>query len=149
MLQNPTEPETQLLSCFFYEQNKATLHTDSDLMPSVKKVWSSWNYRTELIDNKLVASCNYWMNSLQDVSKQQNYFVTINDPGTIKKEAIIKEIMYEHPVFTVEAMQAQQHLSKLNENGQLYFCGSYFRYGFHEDALMSANAVCDLIEMQQ
>ena len=149
MLQNPTDPETQLLSCFSYQQNKATLHTDSDLMPSVKKVWSSWNYRTELIDNKLVASCTYWMNSLQDVSKQKNYFVTINDPGTIKKAAIIKEIMYEHPVFTVEAMQAQQHLSKLNENGQLYFCGSYFRYGFHEDALMSANAVCDLIEMQQ
>lgn len=53
--------------------------------------------------------------------------------------------MYEHPVFTVEAMQAQQNLAQLNNNGQIYFCGSYFRYGFHEDALMSANAVCDLI----
>ena len=84
MLQNPTELDTQLLSCFSYQQNKATLHTDSDLMPSVKKVWSSWNYRTEIIDKNLVASCTYWMNSLQDVSKQKNYFVTIIIPGTIK-----------------------------------------------------------------
>lgn len=145
MLKHPDDLQAKLLSPFTYQQNKATLHTDESIMPKIKKVWSSWNYRTEEINGQLISSCTYWMNSLQDVSKKENYFVTINDPGIVAKGKIVKELMYEHPVFTVEAMQAQQNLALLNNNGQIYFCGSYFRYGFHEDALMSANAVCDQI----
>lgn len=145
MVSNFGTIDKSLLAPFAYQKNTATLHTDAAIMPTVKKVWSSWNYRTEIINRQLVASCTYWMNSLQGVSKQKDYFVTINNPGSIKKADIIKEVVYEHPVFTVEAMETQKLLPKLNENGQLYFCGSYFRYGFHEDALMSANAVCDLI----
>ncbi len=145
MLKNPDDLQQKLLAPFIYQKNKATLHTDAGIMPKIKKVWSSWNYRTEKINGNITASCTYWMNSLQDVSKNENYFVTINDPEIVDKGKIIKELMYEHPVFTVEAMQAQQNLAQLNNNGQIYFCGSYFRYGFHEDALMSANAVCDLI----
>jgi uncharacterized protein len=145
LLSDASDKEKQLLLPFQYQLNKATLHTDASIMPNVRSVWSSWNYRTEIVKNELVASCTYWMNSLQDVSKKKNYFVTINDPGCIDKQHIIKEIMYEHPVFTVEAMQAQARLPELNQNGRLYFCGSYFRYGFHEDALMSANQVCDII----
>lgn len=145
LLSDASDKEKQLLLPFQYQLNKATLHTDASIMPNVRSVWSSWNYRTEMIQNELVASCTYWMNSLQDVSKKKNYFVTINDPGCIDKQHIIKEIMYEHPVFTVEAMEAQARLPELNQNGRVYFCGSYFRYGFHEDALMSANQVCDII----
>ncbi len=145
MLTDINEREQRLLEPFKYQKNTATLHTDASIMPNVKKVWSSWNYRTEKIDDKLVSSCTYWMNSLQGVSEKNNYFVTINNPGSIDRQKVIKEIIYEHPVFTVEAMETQQFLPDLNNNGHLYFCGSYFRYGFHEDALMSANQVCDMI----
>ena len=83
------------------------------------------------------------MNSLQGVSKKKNYFVSINSlEGTVDKAKIIKEIEYEHPLFDVEAMKAQDRLHELNRTGPVYFCGSYFKYGFHEDAYASAVELC-------
>jgi predicted NAD/FAD-binding protein len=83
------------------------------------------------------------MNSLQGVSEKQHYFVSINAlDGTIAPEKIIREIDYEHPLFDVPAINAQKELQTLNEAGPLYFCGSYFRYGFHEDAYASAVELC-------
>ena len=83
------------------------------------------------------------MNSLQGVSDRKNYFVSINPvEGRVAKEKVIKTIVYEHPLFDVPAMKAQEDLPKLNEAGPIYFCGSYFRYGFHEDAYMSAVELC-------
>ena len=140
MISNPTEDEKRLLSKFNYQVNIATLHTDESVMPKTKRAWSSWNYR---IDKDLNPSTIYWMNSLQQVSEKKNYFVSINGGNTIDKKKTIKTINYTHPLFDVEAMKAQKELPKLNENGPLYFCGSYFRYGFHEDALMSSVDLCN------
>ncbi|HLC83954.1 MAG TPA: NADP transhydrogenase subunit alpha, partial [Bacteroidia bacterium] len=91
----------------------------------------------------VAATTIYWMNSLQGVSKKKNYFVSINAiPGSVDKKKIIQEIDYEHPLFDVSTMKAQDELHKLNESGPLYFCGSYFKYGFHEDAYASAVNLC-------
>jgi len=143
MLDAPTADEQRLLKNFKYQTNIATLHTDESIMPKTKRVWSSWNYRVEEKQGQTFASTIYWMNSLQNVSKKKNYFVSINDPGSIDPSKIIKTIEYEHPLFDVDAVKAQAELHKLNQNGPVYFCGSYFRYGFHEDALKSAVELCE------
>ncbi len=139
ILEQPTKDEQRLLSVFQYQKNSATVHTDESIMPINKKVWSSWNYRIEKKNGIQHPSTIYWMNKLQGVSENKNYFVSINaTPGSIDKRKIIKEIDYEHPLFDVPAMKAQAELHKLNETGPLFFCGSYFKYGFHEDAYASA-----------
>ncbi|HVX51527.1 MAG TPA: FAD-dependent oxidoreductase [Chitinophagaceae bacterium] len=143
LLAIPTGDEQRLLSPFKYQQNIATVHTDKNVMPRNKKVWSSWNYRIEEANGKLLPTTIYWMNSLQGVSKNKNYFVSINAiPGSIDAQKVIKQIIYEHPLFDVPAIQAQQHLHALNLRGPLYYCGSYFKYGFHEDAYSSAVELC-------
>lgn len=143
MLENPTAEQTRLLSPFQYQYNKATVHTDESIMPRAKKAWSSWNYRIEERDGKQIPTTIYWMNSLQGVSDKHNYFVSINAlDGTIDPSKIIREYDYEHPLFDVPAINAQEELETLNENGPLYFCGSYFKYGFHEDAYASAVNLC-------
>jgi len=79
------------------------------------------------------------MNALQNVSKKRNYFVSIN--GDVPAGEVLYETVYEHPVFTLEAMRAQTELPTLNTrspNQRTFFCGSYFRHGFHEDAYASA-----------
>jgi predicted NAD/FAD-binding protein len=82
------------------------------------------------------------MNSLQGVSERQDYFVSINRPGSIDPARVLRTIAYEHPLFNLGALRAQRDLPGLNAVGGgatgTYFAGSYFRYGFHEDALMSA-----------
>ena len=139
MLGDPTTEEIRLLSPFKYQPNKATLHTDDYAMPKTKLSWAAWNYRVEKDKSgETKPSTIYWMNRLQGVSKKKNYFVSINDAGGIDSNKIIKEIEYEHPLFTVETATAQKELFKLNQNKISFFAGSYFRYGFHEDAFMSA-----------
>jgi uncharacterized protein len=142
ILSNPYPEEVMLLSQVKYQKNIATLHSDSSVMPKNRNVWSSWNYRIDRVGSELKPSCIYNMNKLQQVSDRENYFVSINDPGTVREEKIHRVIEYEHPIFTLNAMHAQPKLSGLNKNGPLYFCGSYFRYGFHEDAFTSAIDLC-------
>jgi uncharacterized protein len=145
LLDEPTAGQQRLLSCFKYQHNKATIHTDERVMPKTRPVWSSWNYRIVKKENVEASSTIYWMNSLQGCSERKNYFVSINESGEVDSKKILREIDYTHPLFDVPAIRAQKELPKLNEAGPLYFCGSYFRYGFHEDALMSSVDLCGSI----
>jgi len=142
LLEQPTAIEKRLLSTFKYQYNKAVLHTDESIMPKAKLAWSSWNYRIQQQDGKLQPSTIYWMNRLQQVSDKKNYFVSINPHHNLDEKKIITEIDYEHPLFDVPAINAQTQLNNLNQKGPVYFCGSYFKYGFHEDAFASAVNLC-------
>ena len=143
LIENKTSLQENLLSKFKYQENIATLHTDEEVMPELKRVWSSWNYRIEEKKGNNCASTIYWMNRLQKVSAKKNYFVSINDPGNIDEKKIIKTISYTHPLFDVPAVKAQKQLQELNQQCPIYFCGSYFNYGFHEDALASSIHLCN------
>jgi predicted NAD/FAD-binding protein len=144
LLQDPTPMEELLLSAFSYQKNVATLHTDFLVMPRTRRAWSSWNYRIQKhpATEQPETSVIYYMNSLQQVSQKADYFLSINDPGTVHPEKILQVIEYEHPVFSLESLRAQPLLLHLNSTGPVYYCGSYFRYGFHEDALQSAVELC-------
>lgn len=139
LLERPTDMEFRLLKEFHYQKNIATLHTDASLMPKTKRAWSSWNYRLDSdTSGSLTPSTIYYMNSLQHVSDKRDYFVSINGAENIDPGKILRQIDYEHPLFSVGAVEAQKDLPMLNAQGSVYFCGSYFRYGFHEDAFTSA-----------
>ena len=143
ILHEPTPLERQLLSKFKYHPARVIVHTDPVVMPKNRTRWAGWNYLIDYDEDKnLNSSFTYYMNRLQKVSKRRHYFVTINDPGRVNKEKILKALEYEHPIFDVEAIKAQDKLHRLNQNGRTYFCGSYFKYGFHEDAFRSGLEVC-------
>lgn len=138
MLAEPTHDEQRLLSPFSYQENIAMLHTDASVMPRAKLAWSSWNYRIgQLPDGEMSPCTVYWMNSLQQVSQQRQYFININGEELVDPGKALKRIVYTHPVFTLQGQNAQRELHRLNEHGPVYFCGSYFKYGFHEDAFAS------------
>lgn len=143
LLEQATEHESQLLSSFAYELNKTYLHTDASLMPVNKNVWSSWNYlaRTSK-DSRQQMTATYWMNRLQHLQTDIDYFVTLNPYTLPKADSIIREIDYQHPIFTQAAIEAQQAIPHIQGQNNTWFCGSYMGYGFHEDAVKSAVAVC-------
>lgn len=146
LLDAPTGLEEELLPCFQYQPNIATLHTDERFMPRTRRCWASWNYHVKpLPGGGVQTSTHYWMNNLQKVSDHTNYFVAINGEQDIAPDRVLKTIRYEHPLFDLGAIRAQQKLPELNRQSPdqtTYFCGSYFRYGFHEDALGSAVNLC-------
>ena len=145
LLADPTPLEQDLLYPFKYQPNVATLHTDERFMPKTRRCWASWNYHVRpLVGGGVIPSTHYWMNRLQGVSEKVNYFVSINGEG-IDPGKVVKRINYEHPLFDLPAMEAQKRLPGLNRLGPdqtTYYCGSYFRYGFHEDAFGSAVNLC-------
>ncbi|HTL70371.1 MAG TPA: FAD-dependent oxidoreductase [Candidatus Eisenbacteria bacterium] len=133
-----TELERRLLSRFRYQRNAALLHGDASVMPKKKRAWSSWNYRIRTDGaGRESAATVYSMNSLQRVSEKKDYFVSINDPGDVDPSKAYWKADYDHPTYDGEAVGAQKELPRLNEGRVLAFCGSYFGYGFHEDAFRS------------
>jgi len=138
LLQNPTEKQARLLRCFPYAKNTITLHNDPSVMPIRRSAWASWNYRIDALeDGRHQASTHYWMNSLQKLETPSPWFVSVNEPNRVNREKVYREFTFDHPMFSREAARAQLELPTLNDNGRLYFCGSYFRYGFHEDGILS------------
>ena len=89
------------------------------------------------------------MNSLQNLDTNENVFVSIDYEGQIDPSKIHWSSVYEHPRFGSEAIAAQTCLSEINQEGRLLFCGSYFRNGFHEDALWSSIKVVNEIRKRE
>jgi len=144
LIEDPTENEKSILSNFKYKKNIAFLHTDTNLMPVNKKVWSSWN---SILDSKNVNhNClTYWLNILQNLKTKTNYFLTLNPNITIKHKKIIKKVEFTHPFYDLETIKSQKNLPQLQGKNNTWFCGSYFGYGFHEDGLKSSLNISDQI----
>jgi len=142
LLADPDEREERLLSPWRYQKNHAVLHTDSSLLPPVRRACSSWNFiRERQGDTRSPVSVTYYMNRLQGLQSRRDYCVTLNHEGAFAPGSVIAEMDYHHPQYNFAAMDTQAELPDLNGNRQSYFCGSYFGYGFHEDAVRSAIAV--------
>ena len=149
LLARPTTLQEKLLSAFRYQANETLLHTDTTVMPTRKLAWAAWNYRMEPSGEGERPSTHYWMNRLQGVSDRESFFVSLNYADRIDPAKVLWRTNYTHPIFDRAALAAQHHLPSINAESRdqrVFFCGSYFRYGFHEDALASAvqctHAVC-------
>ena len=83
-------------------------------------------------------SVTYNMNILQGLQSQRDYLVTLNGSSGIEPSRILETMTYEHPVFTTETMAAQRRHAEINSGNRTFFCGAYWRNGFHEDGVVSA-----------
>lgn len=150
LLADPRPDEARLLGAFRYQANVATLHTDAAVLPRAPLARAAWNYQlARTADGRIDPATHYWMNELQGVSDRENYFVTINRPHAIDPARVLRRIDYTHPLFDLAAIRAQAELPALNARArgdtETYLAGSYFRYGFHEDAFGSAVALATLL----
>ena len=134
LLERPSEKEKSILSKFTYVKNQAFLHTDENLMPKKKRAWSSWNS----ISNGDKTCITYWLNKLQNLNTNKNYFLTLNPLFEINNNFIIKKVNFTHPYLNSENTLLQKDLKLIQGKKRTWFCGSYFGYGFHEDGLKSS-----------
>ena len=142
LLDQPTQPEAELLGAFGYTANRAVLHRDAGLMPRRRSVWASWNYLGHRADADRL-NVTYWMNRLQGLTQAPPLFVTLNPAQEPEAGSVLHEEVYHHPQFNAAAMQAQQSLWSLQGRERTWFCGAYFGAGFHEDGLQSGLAVAE------
>lgn len=144
LLKKPGEMEHQLLSPWRYQLNHTVLHTDSSLLPEKQAAWAAWNFTRDIEhDSEQPVFVTYYMNRLQGLETRKKYCVTLNRREAFESEMVIAEMDYYHPLYSFDSMQTQAHLPELNGSLRTYFCGSYFGYGFHEDAVRSGVAVAE------
>lgn len=143
MLTNPTAQEKASLSQIAYQPNKITLHADDTVMPKRKAVWSSWNYSDAPGRLNGQIDLTYWMNRLQNIDPADPMFVTLNSSRPIREDLIYDEVTLRHPVYTRDALKAQDEISAFNGANNTWFCGAWMRHGFHEDGIWSAAQVAD------
>ena len=142
LLRDATPIERDVLGAIEFQSNEAILHTDQSLMPSRRRAWAAWNYRLPQEANHQVA-VTYNMNILQGLEARKQFLVTLNNRQEIDERKIIRTEHYDHPVFSRAALAAQARHAEIC-GPQTYFCGAYWRNGFHEDGVVSALKAVEL-----
>ena len=141
MLDAPTKEEVEILSAIKYQKNDALLHYDDSILPKRKNAWSSWNYLLDEDQSKAVA-LTYNMNILQSLKSDRTFCVSLNSGSLVDESKVIKELSYDHPLFTTSSINAQSRKHEISGKNNTYYCGAYWRNGFHEDGVVSALDVC-------
>ena len=130
-----------------YQPNRAILHTDVQLMPRQRKVWSSWNYLSDGGSEGRAAgvSVTYLLNRLQPLPFATPLLLSLNPRIEPRADTVITTIDYSHPIFDRHAIAAQRRLADVQGRRQVWFAGAWTGYGFHEDGLKSGLAVAEAI----
>ena len=136
LIENFTE-EANLLKDFKYQKNTSILHSDINFMPKRKSVWSSWNYITET-GNSGNLSITYWMNELQGINSPKPILLSLNPKILPNPDLIYGQYSYSHPILDNNAINIQKKLSSIQGKNNLWFCGAWTGFGFHEDGVKSA-----------
>jgi len=146
MLDAPGQAEQDILGAFRFQTNRAYLHSDPGLMPRRRRLWASWNYLSyaDTRDDSHVA-VSYWMNRLQNPDCQRDYFVTLNPPGEPDPALSWYQTDYDHPVFDLDAIRAQQRLPEIQGQSGIWYAGAWTGYGFHEDGMRSAVGIANAL----
>jgi predicted NAD/FAD-binding protein len=137
ILTDPTAAEREVLDAIPYQRNEAVLHTDARLMPRRRLAWACWNYHGGS-DHDGPLALTYNMNMLQGIEIPETLLVTLNRCGSIDPAKIIRREVFDHPVFTPASVAAQARHRELNGYHGTYYCGAWWRNGFHEDGVVSA-----------
>jgi predicted NAD/FAD-binding protein len=146
ILKDATPTERDVLGAIRYQGNEAVLHTDESLLPRRRRAWAAWNYHIPRDAGRHVA-VTYNMNLLQGLDTDKQYCVTLNSDRRIHPDKVIRRVQYEHPIYSREAVAAQARQADVNCE-RTYFCGAYWRNGFHEDGVVSALNAVDHFEQR-
>ncbi|MBX3396613.1 MAG: FAD-dependent oxidoreductase [Phycisphaerae bacterium] len=140
MLRDASPAEREILGAIRFQRNETVLHTDACVMPNLRRVWSSWNYRIPSGGRDAV-DVSYHMNRLQGLDAQCDYLVSLNSTQDIDPRRVIKSIEYHHPIFDGRSVSAQRRHSEISGTRRTHYCGAYWGYGFHEDGVRSGLTV--------
>ncbi len=123
------------------------LHTDDRMFPRRVAARASWNYLLHFDERNghSPVAMTYHLNRLQSLSVDENYCVTLNANGHIANDKVLQRFVYHHPLYTLDALRAQQRWSEVSGVNRTHFCGAYWFYGFHEDGVNSALRVANAL----
>ncbi len=154
LLENPNDAQRTALEGIRYSRSKVVLHTDPSLIPTARESWLAWNYGKVRADGETRCFITYYLNKLQDLTAEHDYFVTLDPPRPVDPATVIAEFDYTHPVIDMALRERQSVIYRANEGTRVKLAGSYFHsrqlgpdlIGSHEAAFSSgADAAAQLL----
>ena len=138
-LADATPAEKEALGGMPYSVNHTVFHRDPAVLPAAGNAKASWNYRLpscEARPDKVLVS--YDLTRLQRLSPADGmpYLVSLGESELIADDRVLERMVYEHPQYTPESLQAQQAIAGLSDN-RIAYAGAYLGWGFHEDGALS------------
>ena len=88
-----------------------------------------------------MTTVTYHMNRLQALTADREFCVTLNRAEAIDPGKVLRRFSYAHPVFTGDGARAQARRHEISGVNRTHFAGAYWRWGFHEDGVVSAARV--------
>lgn len=146
LLRDPTRAEREVLGAIGYQENDAVLHTDTRLLPRRRRAWAAWNYHRDGSAASGRVSVTYNLTRLQSLPTHRQFLLTLNGDASVDPRTIVHRQSYSHPVFDAASLRAQRRLAEISGVGRTWYCGAYWGYGFHEDGVQSAAALCNALE---
>ena len=149
LIESPSGLEKAILTNCKYETNQIIVHQDYKLMPTNKKVWSSWNVLNHKQNNKNNICVTYWINKLQKIKSDKPILVTLNPQlnRLPSKQEIIKKLSFRHPVLDKNYLKAQNEINSIQGMNNTYFTGAWLGYGFHEDGVKSSSIIAKKLNL--
>jgi len=148
MLKDATPVEREILGAITTAPNDVYLHRDQNFMPKRRAAWASWNFLRQA-DATAPITLTYWMNRLQKLDPKRPVFVTLNPAQPPQPELTFAHTVFHHPQMTKAAVAAQKRLKDIQGVRNIWFCGAWTGYGFHEDGLSSGLAIAQNILSKQ
>ena len=148
LLADPSREEREILGAIPYQRNEAVLHTDTSLLPRTRRAWAAWTYHVLPGQGEGVA-LTYDMNILQGLKSRHTFCVTLNGSGLIDERKVLRHMVYHHPLFTPAGVAAQARHREISGVRSTHYCGAWWRFGFHEDGVVSALEAVRVFEEQQ
>ncbi len=142
LLADPSAPEREILGSFPFQANEALLHTDERVLPRNPRARAAWNYHLRR-DPHAGCAITYDMNLLQSFTSERRYFVSLNLGDRIDPARVLASFSYAHPVYTPAGVAAQRRHAEISGVRRTFYCGAYWRHGFHEDGVVSALAALE------
>jgi predicted NAD/FAD-binding protein len=142
ILEDASDAERSVLGAFPYQENQAILHTDESVLPRNRRARAAWNFHLlKVRDNRERdrVALTYDMNVLQSLDAPVKFLVTLNRGADIDPAKVLRTLTCHHPVYLPAGVAAQRRRAEISGVNRTFYCGAYWRYGFHEDGVVSAD----------
>jgi len=139
--------EREILGAFEYWDNDVVVHTDESFMPKERRAWASWNWYAATSDiSKAMLMLTYRINTLQRIPEgAPTVMETLNRDRDPAPGSVLAELSFQHPMYSRDAVAAQERLSSIQGSDRIWFAGAWTRYGFHEDGILSGVRVAEAL----
>ncbi len=137
LIEKPTPDEKKILGAWKYYDGRVVVHRDYTSFPP-RDLIQAYTFLYTQKRGKLDTSVNGAIWHQPNVSKDCEYISSQHPNFPIEDKLIDLDIILRTPLYDFSSYPTLQKLPSLNGKQNSFFCGSYFGYGLHEDAVTSA-----------